>query len=61
MSWDNTHYKVIANKVQSRFDFEGTTRDTHPRSEALARYFAAWLERLGIDENRYAELASLLG
>jgi len=48
---------LIADKVQNRHDFVRHHRDTHPRAEALDRYFELWLERLGVSEGRYAELA----
>lgn len=48
---------LIADKVQNRADFEAHHEGTHPRSTELARYFRLWLERLGVDEARYAELA----
>jgi hypothetical protein len=51
---------LVADKVQNRKDFERYHRGTHPRSAELARYFALWLERLGVDEARYAELAALV-
>lgn len=51
---------LVADKVQNRADFVRYHRDTHPRAEELDRYFRLWLERLGISEERYAELASLL-
>ncbi len=48
---------LVADKVQNRKDFIACHRGTHPRSDALDRYFALWLERLGISEERYRELA----
>jgi len=50
---------LIADKVQNRHDFLRHHRDTHPRAEALERYFRLWLERLGVAEARYAELADV--
>lgn len=50
---------LVADKVQNRKDFLAHHRGTHPRSAALDRYFALWLERLGIDERRYAGLSAL--
>ena len=47
---------LIADKVQNRKDFERYHRDTHPRADALAAYFANWLRRLGISEARYRSL-----
>jgi GNAT superfamily N-acetyltransferase len=47
---------LVADKVQNRKDFLLHHHGTHPRSEALARYFTLWLERLGISEARFAEL-----
>jgi hypothetical protein len=49
---------LIADKVQNRSDFLHYHAATHPRSRELARYFALWLERLGIDDRRYAELVA---
>lgn len=50
---------LVADKVQNRADFLRHHRDTHPRAAELDRYFRLWLERLGVGEDRYAELASL--
>jgi hypothetical protein len=47
---------LIADKVQNRKDFILHHRGTHPRSDALDRYFKLWLERLGVSEARFAEL-----
>jgi hypothetical protein len=51
---------LVADKVQNRKDFEKHHATTHPRADALARYFRLWLARLGIDEARYHELVALL-
>ena len=51
---------LIADKVQNRRDFLRHHSVSHPRSEILERYFALWLERLGISAERYAELAAKL-
>lgn len=47
---------LIADKVQNRADFERHHAASHPRAARLARYFALWLERLGVSEARYAAL-----
>lgn len=47
---------LIADKVQNRQDFLLHHRATHPRAGELDRDFKLWLERLGIDEDRFAEL-----
>ena len=48
---------LVADKVQNCKDFLHHHRGHHARSAELDRYFALWLERLGISEVRYAELA----
>jgi hypothetical protein len=47
---------LVADKVQNRLDFQRHHLATHPRAATLDRYFALWLERLEIDEARYATL-----
>jgi hypothetical protein len=49
---------LVADKVQNRKDFIAHHRATHPRANELDRYFALWLERLGVSETRYAELVA---
>lgn len=44
---------LVADKIQNRRDFEAFHRGTHPRSEALERYFHLWFERLAIGEDAY--------
>ena len=39
---------LVADKLQNWKDFVLHHRDTHPRGDALERYFALWHERLGI-------------
>jgi hypothetical protein len=51
---------LVADKVQNRTEFLRYHRATHPRAAELDRYFRLWLERLGIDEIRYQELAALI-
>lgn len=46
---------LAADKIQNRKDFELYHLQTHPRSAELQRYFALWLERLGIGETVYQE------
>lgn len=50
---------LVADKVQNRKDFIAHHRGRHARSDELDRYFALWLERLDITEERYAELAAI--
>ncbi len=50
---------LVADKVQNRADFLAHHLGTHARSDALDRYFRLWLERLGVDDARYAELAQI--
>jgi hypothetical protein len=54
------HAMLVADKVQNRKDFARYHRGTHPRSDALDRYFDNWLRRLGITEDRYDALAARL-
>jgi len=49
---------LVADKVQNRADFLRHHAATHERAAQLDRYFRLWLERLGIDEARYRELAT---
>jgi hypothetical protein len=52
---------LVADKVQNRKDFLLHHRATHPRAEALARYFALWLVRLGVSEAQFAAWCDELG
>jgi hypothetical protein len=45
-----------ADKVQNYKDFLLHHRDSHPRRDALDRYFRLWLERLGISRETFATL-----
>ena len=47
---------LAADKVQNRKDFERYHRGTHPRSDALERYFRLWLARVGITDSEYERL-----
>ncbi len=51
---------LVADKVQNCNDFQRYHAGRHPRSAELARYFALWLQRLGVSESHYAELVALL-
>lgn len=51
---------LIADKVQNRKDFDLYHKGKHPRSKELEQYFENWLRRLGVSEERYVELISLL-
>lgn len=44
-----------ADKVQNAKDFLLHHRETHPRREALARYFHTWHRRLGVTEGDFAQ------
>jgi hypothetical protein len=48
---------LVADKIQNRKDFLRYHSEGHLRRAELARYFELWLERLGIDDARYAALA----
>lgn len=52
---------LIADKVQNRKDFLLHHAKTHARGRELDRYFRLWLERLGVSEGRYEELALIAG
>ncbi len=45
-----------ADKVQNYKDFLLYHRETHPRREALDRYYRLWLERLGVSRETFALL-----
>jgi len=51
---------LIADKVQNRKDFELYHEGKHERSKELAQYFRNWLERLGVSEEEYNCLKSLI-
>lgn len=50
---------LVADKVQNRSDFLVHHAASHPRAGELARYFELWLERLGVDEEKYRELVDV--
>jgi GNAT superfamily N-acetyltransferase len=47
---------LVADKVQNRKDFILNHRGSHPRSDALDLDFRRWLERLQVNESRFAAL-----
>jgi hypothetical protein len=51
---------LVADKVQNYKDFILHHRATHPRSDALDRYFRRWLERLGVSAESREELFAAL-
>jgi (p)ppGpp synthase/HD superfamily hydrolase len=51
---------LVADKIQNRKDFELYHLKTHPRAAELSIYFANWLHRLGISEEKYEKYSSLL-
>ncbi|HEX8614609.1 MAG TPA: hypothetical protein VF800_25295 [Telluria sp.] len=53
---DEVNQMLIADKIQNRKDFERFHRGKHKNSAVLERYFANWLRRLGVSEERYAQL-----
>ncbi|MDJ1482862.1 hypothetical protein QNI19_24650 [Cytophagaceae bacterium DM2B3-1] len=44
---------LVADKIQNRKDFECYHQHSHIRSKELTIYFANWLRRLGISEEKY--------
>ncbi len=46
---------LIADKVQNRKDFE-RNKEKYPNRDVLQKYFEAWLERLGVSEEKYLYL-----
>lgn len=57
---DDVNMLLRADKVQNAKDFLKAHAESHPRAAALDRYFRLWLERLGIDEERFDELRGLI-
>ena len=57
---DEVNQMLIADKVQNRKDFERYHQGSHENSEQLQIYFKNWLDKLGVSEARYQELAVLL-
>jgi hypothetical protein len=55
-SVDEVNQMLIADKVQNRKDFERFHRGKHKNSDSLQLYFGNWLRRLGVSEERYAQL-----
>ncbi|NHZ61386.1 hypothetical protein [Massilia genomosp. 1] len=53
---DEVNQMLIADKVQNRKDFERFHLGTHHNSATLQLYFANWLRRLGVSDERYAQL-----
>jgi len=51
---------LVADKIQNYKDFILHHRATHPRSDALDRYFRRWLERLGVSKETREELFAVL-
>jgi hypothetical protein len=47
---------LVADKIQNYKDFIAHHRATHPRGDALERYFRLWLERLGVGDMLRDEL-----
>ena len=56
---DDVNAMLVADKVQNRKDFERYHLGVHARSDVLVRYFALWLDRLGIDDDRYRQLCEI--
>lgn len=51
---------LTADKVQNYKDFLTYHCGTHPRSDALSRYFDKWLKRLGITDEDYQRLSNTI-
>lgn len=57
---EEVNQMLIIDKVQNRKDFEKYHLGTHARSDILDQYFRNWLERLGVSEEKYQELKTLI-
>lgn len=51
---------LIADKIQNRKDFEVYLKGNVWNSQDLDYYFKVWLERLGVSEERYIDIANLI-
>jgi GNAT superfamily N-acetyltransferase len=51
---------LVADKIQNRKDFLRHHRASHPRADALDRYFRLWLERLGVSEAEHERWSAAL-
>jgi hypothetical protein len=52
---DSVNLMLMADKIQNRKDFDLYNRGKIPNSDRLDVYFANWLARLGISEEKYQE------
>ncbi|MBI4853912.1 MAG: hypothetical protein HY819_19115 [Acidobacteria bacterium] len=57
---EDVQQMLIADKVQNRKDFEIYHKSTHPRAKELEIYFDNWLEILGISQEKYQSLVSII-
>jgi hypothetical protein len=57
---DEVNQMLIADKVQNRKEFQRCHFGVHKDSERLRLYFDNWLRRLGVSEERYAQLCARL-
>ncbi|RSZ60757.1 hypothetical protein HF313_18340 [Massilia atriviolacea] len=58
---DEVNQMLIADKIQNRKDFERFHLGKHADSDKLQLYFGNWLRRLGVSEERYAQLCERVG
>lgn len=57
---EEVNQMLVMDKVQNKKDFELYHKGTHARSAELTVYFDNWLAKLGVTEEEYSRLKSLI-